>query len=89
MGHAKFSKEEISVRGRAIYEQNLRRLIETDNLNKFLIIDIETGDYEIDNDDFAASDRIHRKHPHGAFYGMCIGRRSSGTLGSSGLLSGG
>ncbi len=83
MGHPKFSKEEISSRGRAIYEQNLRGKIEADNLDKFVIIDIETGDYEIDADDFSASDRAHRKHPNGAFYGMRIGRRSSGTIGAS------
>lgn len=83
MGHPRFSKEEIAARGKAIYERNLRDAIEADNLDKFLIIDIETGDYEIDADDFAASDRAHRKHPDGAFYGVRIGRRSSGTIGFS------
>jgi hypothetical protein len=83
MGHPKFSKEEIALRGRAFYEQNLRDTLEPDNLDKFVIIDIETGDYEIDADDFAASDRAHQKHPGGAFYGMRIGRRSSGTIGAS------
>jgi hypothetical protein len=83
MGHPKFRKEDISTRGRAIYEEKLRSMIEADNLDKFVIIDIETGDYEIDADDFAASDRAHRKHPNGAFYGMRIGRRSSGTIGAS------
>ncbi len=84
MGHTKFTKEEIASRGRLLYEQNLRGVIEADNLNKFLIIDIETGDYEIDTDDLAASDRAHQKHPNGVFYGMRIGRRSSGSLGFSG-----
>ena len=83
MGHAKFSKEIISSRGRAIYEEKLRTDIEADNIDKFLIIDIETGEYEIDSDDMAASDRAHRKHPNGAFYGMRIGRRSSGSIGAS------
>lgn len=32
------------MRGRAIYKQNLRSKIEADNLDKFVIIDIETGD---------------------------------------------
>jgi hypothetical protein len=83
MGHPRFTKEEIASRGRAIYEQELRARIEADNLDKFLIIDIETGDYEMDIDDFAASNRAHQKHPDGAFYGMRIGRRSSGTIGAS------
>jgi hypothetical protein len=83
MRNPRLSKEEISSRGRAIYEQRLRGEIEAGNLDKFLIIDVETGEYELDNDDFAASDRAHQKHPEGAFYGMRIGRRSSGTIGGS------
>ena len=83
MGHPTFSKEEIAARGKALYEQTLRGKIEANNLDKFIIIDVETGDYEIDSDDFAASDRAHQKHPNGAFYGMRIGRRSSGTIGAS------
>ena len=83
MGHPNFSKEEIAARGKALYEQTLRGKIEANNLDKFIIIDVETGDYEIDSDDFAASDRAHQKHPNGAFYGMRIGRRSSGTIGAS------
>jgi hypothetical protein len=83
MGHPKYSKEEICSRGRALYESTLRSTIEDGNLDKFLIIDIETGDYELDTDDLAASDRAHLKHPEGAFFGMRIGRRTSGTIGSS------
>ncbi len=83
MGHPKFSKEVISFRGRAIYEEKLKGDIEADNMDKFLIIDIETEDFEIDSDDMVASDRAHRKHPNGAFYGMRIGRRSSGSIGAS------
>jgi len=83
MGHPNFSKEEIAARGKALYEQTLRGKIEANNLDKFIIIDVETGDYEIDTDDFASSDRAHQKHPNGAFYGMRIGRRSSGTIGAS------
>ena len=88
MGHPTFSKEEIAARGKALYEQTLHgkieaNNIEANNLDKFIIIDVETGDYEIDSDDFAASDRAHQKHPNGAFYGMRIGRRSSGTIGAS------
>ena len=85
MGHPRFTKEQISSRGRAIYEQSLRDKIEAGNLGKFLIIDIETGDYEIDTDEFAASDRAHLKHPSGAFFGMRVGRRSSGTIGPTAI----
>jgi hypothetical protein len=84
MPHPRYSKDEIATRGEAIYEQKIRQEVgKEENVGKFLIIDIETGDYEIDDDDRAASRRAHARHPDGAFYGMRIGYRTSGTLGGS------
>jgi hypothetical protein len=83
MGHPRYTKEEIAARGKAIYEQQLRAKLEPQHVGKSLIIDIETGEYEIDTDDFAASRRAHAKHPDGAFFGMRVGSRASGTIGAS------
>jgi hypothetical protein len=85
MAHTRYSKEEIAARGQEIYEQQLRALLEPGNQGKVLIIDVETGDYEMDTDEFAASRRAHAKHPDGAFFGMRVGYRSSGTIGASGI----
>lgn len=46
MGHQRYSTEEIAVRGREIYEKRLRHQLEPGNTGKFLVIDIETGEYE-------------------------------------------
>ena len=83
MGHPRYTKEEIAARGKAIYEQQIRNKVEPAHIGKFLIVDIETGDYEVDEDDAAASRRAHTKHPDGAFFGMRVGSRSSGTIGVS------
>jgi hypothetical protein len=80
MGHPRYTKEEIATQGKALYEQQLRASVEPEHIGKFLIIDIETGDYEVDEDDFAASRRTHAKHPDSAFFGMRIGYRTSGTI---------
>ena len=53
------------------------------NAGKFLIIDIESGDYELDDDDMAATRRAHARHPDGAFYGMRVGYRAAEVLGGS------
>jgi hypothetical protein len=87
MGHPRYTKEEIAARGRAIYDQQIRPQVEPDQTGQFLIIDIETGDYEVDEDEFAASRRAHARHPDGAFFGMRVGYRSSGTLGISDLAA--
>ena len=47
MGHPRYTKEEIAARGQAIYEQRIRAKVEPEHIGKFLIIDIETGDYEL------------------------------------------
>ena len=49
MGHPRLSDEEIDRRGEALYDQRIRSLVETPtNLGKQIVIDVETGEYEID-----------------------------------------
>lgn len=83
MGHPRFSKDEIVDRGIVIYQQQLRDKLEPQYIGKFLIIDIETGDYELDDDDVLAYKRAKAKHPDGARFGMRIGYRASGTIGNA------
>lgn len=82
MGHPRYTADEIVARGREIYEKHLRDKLEPDNIGKYLIIDIETGEYEMDEDDLAASIRASRKRPGAPRYGMRIGYPTSGTIGN-------
>jgi hypothetical protein len=82
MGHPRFSLEEIGRRGQELYEQSIRPRVETEgNIGKQIVIDIETGDYEIDDDGLAASRRLLVKHPGAALYGARIGYNAVYTLG--------
>lgn len=83
MGHPRYSTDEIVARGKEIYERQLRQQLEPQHKGKFLVIDVETGEYEIDEDDLAASLRAARKKPGGARFGMRIGSLTSGTLGNA------
>ena len=83
MGHPRYSADEIVKRGKEIYENQLREKLAPQNVGKFLVIDIETGEYEIDEDDLAASRRASRKKPNGARFGMRIGSITSGTIGNA------
>jgi hypothetical protein len=69
---------EIATRGREIYEQRLRKQVAPDNAGKYLVIDVETGEDEIDKDGEAASLRARNKRPDGVRYGMRIGHRARG-----------
>lgn len=74
MPHPRFSSEEIERRAEAIYRQKLRALLDTnENHGKVVVIDIETGEYELDRDGLAASRRALDKHPGAALYGLRIG----------------
>jgi hypothetical protein len=74
MGHPRYSKEEIVRRGEELYEQQIRGQIDEErNKGKALVIDIETGDYEIDEDGLAAARRAQARHPDAALYAMRIG----------------
>ena len=83
MGHLDYTADEIVARGQEIYDSQLKSKLEPLNIGRFLVIDIETGEYEIDDDDIAASRRAMKKNPNGARFGMRIGYSTSGTLGNA------
>jgi hypothetical protein len=54
----RYSKEEFARRGDEIYERDIKPHVTHEDDGKFVVIDIETGDYEIDRDELAAHDRL-------------------------------
>ena len=71
----RYSKQEFARRGDAIYENELRPVLENGNEGKFVAIDIETGAYEIDADELAASDRLLARVPSAQIWLRRIGSR--------------
>ena len=73
--------EEIGRRGKALYEQTIRQKVETPaNIGRMVIIDIETGDYEVDDLGLEASHHLHAKRPDAPLYGIRIGYPDTETL---------
>jgi len=79
---ARYSKEEFARRGDAIYEKELCPVLEKDNDGKFVAIDIETGAYEVDDDELAASDRLLTRVPNAQIWLRRIGSRYARHFGS-------
>jgi hypothetical protein len=71
----RYSKEEFARRGDEIYESEIRPHVEAGNAGKFVAIDIETGVYEIDADELAASDRLLARRPDAQIWLRRIGSR--------------
>jgi len=78
----RYSKEEFARRGDAIYENELRRVLENGNDGKFVAIDIETGVYEVDGDELAASDRLLARAPNAQIWLRRIGSSYARHFGS-------
>lgn len=80
MSSRTLTKEEIARRGQELYEQHLRATVEAGNEGKFLVLDLNTGAYEID-DDLTASERLLTRHPDAEIYGVRIGYPTAYRLG--------
>jgi hypothetical protein len=81
MPYPQYSPQEVEAKGEELYERTIRRLVEQGNRGKFLVIDIESGEYEIDADDLQATKRALAKRPHAVLYGLRIGYPTAYTLG--------
>ncbi len=76
-----YSSAQIERRGEEIYERGIRARVEPEHRGKFLAVDIETGDYEIDRDELAALDRLRSRHAEGARHLIRIGYPAAVELG--------
>lgn len=78
----RYSQEEFARRGDEIYERHIRPHVEAGNEGKFVVIDIETGAYEIDADELVASDRLLARYPEAQVWLKRIGSRYARRFGA-------
>lgn len=87
MPYGLYSSREIAERGQRMYEERIRSRVEQGNVGKFLVLNIETGHYEIDDDHLAASDRAATKYPGAPLYTVRIGQPTAGRIGARARLT--
>jgi hypothetical protein len=73
----RYSKEEFAQRGQAIYEPYIRPCLGAMDDGKFVVIDIETGAYEIDRDDYTATERLLGRRPQAQMWLIRVGQRTA------------
>ena len=83
MSHPRYTSEEIARRGQALYEERLRAEVDARDRGKFLVLDIETGEHEIDVDELAALQRAKRKNPDAVLYILRVGYPAAYRIGRS------
>ncbi|HKB37967.1 MAG TPA: hypothetical protein VKD72_16085 [Gemmataceae bacterium] len=57
----RYSKEEFARRGDALLESKVRPNLTAADADKFVAIDIETGEYELDSNEMRAADRLRQR----------------------------
>lgn len=85
---ARYTARETVRRGKERYEREIRPRVEADeNRGKMLVINVDTGEYEMDGDDLAATRRALAKVPNAQLYGMRIGLPAAVKMGGGWLSS--
>lgn len=75
------SKEEFARRGEEIFESEIRAQLKGVPARYFVLIDIESGNFEVDESELAASDRLRARCPNGQVWMRRVGSRISRRFG--------
>ena len=83
-----YPEDEVVQRGQALYEQQIRAVVDTaENKGKMLVINIETGEWEMDADDVAAAQRAKVHFGDALLFSMRIGYSAAYRIGGGFLRS--
>ncbi len=77
------SLDELAHLGEIIYERQVRPVLRAEDNGKFVAIDVDTGDYEMDEDDYAAVARLRSRKPAADIWLMCAGYPTTYRIGVS------
>jgi hypothetical protein len=73
----KMTKKELaalSKQAHRVYEEHVRPVVETEeNIGKILVLDVDSGEYEIDDMGIEPAHRLRAKNPNARLYGFRIG----------------
>lgn len=84
MDQVPFSGKEIARRAKILYDGVIRKRVETEaNIGKMVIIDVETGDYLVDDLGLESSRKLRSKREGAQLYGIRIGYKSAESMGGA------
>ena len=75
-----YTLDELYQKAEEIYRRDLRPKVMPQHKGEFLIVDVDSGDYELDEDDLAAEERLRARRAEGAFFGIRIGYKEAYSL---------
>ena len=81
MTYPRHSREEFALRGQEIYEREIRPRVKPGDEGKFVAIDIESGLFEMDADDYTATERLLTKRPEAQIWLQRVGHSAAYRIG--------
>jgi hypothetical protein len=75
------TREVIETLGDAIYQREIEPRLRPEDLGKFVLIDVVTGDYELDGDELAAEGRLQARRPDAQVWMLRAGSRYARHMG--------
>lgn len=81
MPEASYSSDEIARLGRAIYDREIRQQIEAGHLGQFVVIDVESGKFEIASDHLTAVKKARAKYPEASLFTVRVGYPAAARIG--------
>ncbi len=76
-----YSSEEFTQRGQSLYQREVQPHLAEEDEGKFVAIDIETGAYELDPDDYIATENLLKRHPSAQIWLCRVGHRTTFRIG--------
>ena len=78
--------EELARLGDAAYQRVVNPVVRPEDYGKFAVIDVLSDDFELDTDDYAASQRLRARRPDGDFWLSRVGYATAGRIRDYGPL---
>jgi hypothetical protein len=75
--------DELDALGQAIYDRVVKPALGPDDQGKFVAIDVESSDFEIDQDDYSAIMRLRSRRPDADIWLMRAGNRAAYQIGGA------
>lgn len=63
----------IAERGRALYAEKLRAFLEPKETGRYVVLNVETGEFELGDDAITPSERMKQRYPGTLFYALRVG----------------
>jgi len=75
------SADEVVSKGEAIYNRDIKSLVEPARIGEFVAIDIVSGEYEIGRDQYATTEALRSRQPNAIVCTLKIGYTATAVIG--------